>query len=142
MKVKVYIMHSDKVNYRENIYKPLLERGLMEEFYLILPLSQKYVSEYIKELLEDSDIVICDLSGYNFFLKMEVKMALKLGKKIYYLIKDDDKNKAKFKNDELITYKTIDEFTSIVVNILNSLNQKELLLNRENIYSLGKIERK
>ena len=28
MKVKVYIMHSEKVNYKENIYKPLLKRNL------------------------------------------------------------------------------------------------------------------
>ena len=141
MKVKIYIMHSDKSNYKEDIYKPLLEKGLMEEFYLILPMSQKYMAEYIKELLADSDIVICDLSNHNFFLKMELKMATKLNKKIYYLIKSADKNRSKFTSSDIIAYDNTEQFTSIVTNILNSLDKKEILLNRDNIYSLGKIER-
>ena len=45
MKVKIYIMHSDKINYKENLYKPLLEFGLMKQFNLILPMSEKYIND-------------------------------------------------------------------------------------------------
>ena len=31
MKLNIYIMHSEKVNYKEEIYKPLLELGLMND---------------------------------------------------------------------------------------------------------------
>ena len=39
MKIKVYIMHSEKIAYKEDIYKPLLEKVLMDDYFLILPLS-------------------------------------------------------------------------------------------------------
>ena len=96
MKIKVYIMHSEKVDYKNNIYKPLLSIGLMNDYFLILPLSEKFKSSYIKQLLIDSDIVICDLSNSNIFLNLEIKMAKKQNKKIYYFINENDKNIKKY----------------------------------------------
>ena len=52
MKIKVYFIHSDKLNYKEEIYKPLLEKGLMNDFYLIFPLSEKYKTSYIKDIMQ------------------------------------------------------------------------------------------
>jgi len=141
MKVKVYIMHSEKVNYKETIYKPLLKRKLMDKVNLILPLSEKYKSDYIKDLLADSDIVICDLTNFNFFANYELKMAQKLDKDIRYFIKKVDKNVKKYKNMDVYTYDNSEEFVSKVDEIINSLNQKEILLRRENIYCLGKLQK-
>ncbi len=141
MKIKVYIMHSEKVDYKNNIYKPLLSIGLMNDYFLILPLSEKFKSSYIKQLLIDSDIVICDLSNSNIFLNLEIKMAKKQNKKIYYFINENDKNIKKYNNEEVIKYNDSSDFSNKVKNILDSLNKKEILLNRENIYSLGKLEK-
>jgi len=141
MKIKVYIIHSDKVNYKEEIYKPLLEKGLMNDFFLILPLSEKYKSTYIKDLMKDSDIIICDLTKSNFFLNLELKTANKLNKPIYYFIKNDDKNIKKYKIDNLTVYNNKEEFSVLVSNMLYSLNKKEVILKRDNIYSLGNIEK-
>ena len=33
MKLKIYIMHSEKMDYKNDIYKPLLEIGLMKHYY-------------------------------------------------------------------------------------------------------------
>lgn len=139
MKVKVYIMHSDKINYKENLYKPLLEFGLMKQFNLILPMSEKYINTYIKDLLNEIDIIICDLTNCNFLLKTEIKMANKLNKKIYYIINLNDKKVNKYKIENLYKYNNIEEMLNIVNNILNGINQKEILLNRDNIYSLGRV---
>ena len=139
MKVKVYIMHSEKVNYKEDIYKPLLERGLMNDFFLILPMTEKFKAEYVKELIGDSDIVICDLTKFNFFSNIELKVAKKLNKDIRYFVRSDDKNKSKYKDINIIEYNNSLEYVGYVENILKSLNQKEILLRRENIYCLGKI---
>lgn len=141
MKLKVYIMHSDKVNYKEDIYKPLLELGLMNDYFLILPMSKKYGTTYIKELLNDSDIVVCDLTKNNIFLKTEIKMALKQEKEIYYFIKEGSKDISKYKNINLITYNSKEEFSNKVKEVLDSLNKKEILLKRENIFCLGKIQK-
>lgn len=132
-------MHSDKVDYKNNIYKPLLELGLMKDYFLILPMSENFKTTYIKELLNKSDVVICDLSKSNIFLSFEIKNAVKLNKKIYYLISSSDKKIKKYKNIDLISYSDSKDYANKVKSILDSLNKKELLLNRDNIYSLGKI---
>lgn len=132
-------MHSDKINYKEEIYKPLLEEGLMKDVYLILPLSKKYEASYIKELLNDSDIIICDLTKNNFFLKAEIKMSTKLKKDIYYFINTNDKNKKQYSN--IIEYEDRKDFISKVKTLINSLNKKEILLKRDNIFCLGKVQK-
>lgn len=132
-------MHSDKIDYKNNIYKPLLELGLMKDYFLILPMSDNFKSTYIKELLNKSDVVICDLSKCNIFLSFEIKNAVKLNKKIYYLISSSDKKIKKYKNIDLISYSNSEDYANKVKSILDSLNKKELLLNRDNIYTLGKV---
>ena len=139
MKIKVYIMHSEKINYKEEIYKPLLEKGLMEDYFLILPLTEKYKSSYIKELLIDSDIVICDLTNFNFFANLELKTAKKLNKQIHYFINSSDKSVRKYK--DINVYQDKEEFSNLIKSLLDSLNKKEILLKRENIYCLGKIQK-
>ena len=139
MKIKVYIMHSEKIDYKEEIYKPLLEKGLMNDYFLILPLSEKYKASYIKELLIDSDLVICDLTSFNFLANLELKTAKKLNKQIYYFINANDKSLKKY--NEVNIYQNKEEFSILVKKLLESLNKKEILLKRENIYCLGKIQK-
>ena len=141
MKIKAYIMHSEKVDYKEEIYKPLLEIGLMNDYFLILPLTEKYKASYIKELLTDSDIVICDLTKFNFFANIELKTAKKLNKEIHYFINVNDKAVKKYKDDSITKYNDKEEFSKLVKDLLDSLNKKEILLKRENIYCLGKIQK-
>lgn len=141
MKIKVYIMHSEKVDYKENIYKPLLEIGLMKVYFLILPMSEKFKSKYIKELMIESDIIICDLSNFNFLANFELKTAKKLNKQIYYFVNVNDKSINKYKNLNPYIYKSKDELANKVKELLDSLNKKEILLKRDNIYCLGKIEK-
>ncbi len=139
MKIKIYIMHSEKIDYKEELYKPLLEKELMKDYFLILPLTEKYKASYIKELLEDSDIVICDLTNFNFFANLELNTAKKLNKQIYYFINANDKSLKKYK--EVNIYQNKEEFSILVKKLLESLNKKEILLKRENIYCLGKIQK-
>lgn len=141
MNLKIYIMHSEKINYKEEIYKPLLEKGLMKDFFLILPLSEKFKASYIKELINDCDIIICNLTNFNFLANIELKIANKLNKKIFYYIKENDKKLKKYKGLEIVVYKNKEDFSNQVEYLLNSLNKKEILLKRDNIYCLGKIEK-
>ena len=140
MNLKIYIMHSEKVDYKNEIYKPLLEKGLMKDYYLILPMSEKYISKYIKDLINESDIVICDLTKFNIFSNFELKIAKNLKKNIYYFIKNDDKNLKKYKDISITTYKDSEEYVCLVKTLLDSLNHKELFLKRDNIFCLGRIE--
>ena len=139
MKLKIYIMHSEKIDYKSILYKPLLESNIGRDNILILPMSKRFESTYIKDLLKDSDIVICDLTKFNFLANIELKTAMKLNKKICYFINKNDKKLNKFKSLNPIIYENKEDFSNKVKAYLDSLNKKEILLNRENIYSLGKI---
>lgn len=136
-KLKVYIMHSEKRDYINEIYRPLLKLKLMTKYYLILPLTDKYKNNYIKDLYKESDLIICDLTNNNLFLKIEIKMIKKLNKPIYYFINELDKNVKKYK--DIIVYKDKDDFANKVKLLLDDINQKELILKRDNIYCLGYI---
>ena len=138
-KLNVYIMHSDKIDYINEIYRPLLKQRLMNDYYLILPLTDKYKSTYIKDLYKQSDIIICDLTCFNMFLNIELKTVKKLNKPIYYFINNSDKNEKKYKDVNI--YNNKEEFSLMVKNLLNSIDKKSLLLKRDNIYSLGKINK-
>ena len=142
MKIKVYIMHSDKINYKEDLYRPLLEKGLMNDYFLILPMSNNFIGQFAKDLINDCDIVICNLTNSNIFLNQEIKWAKSMNKDIYYYIKKDDKKLSKFKDYQYNIYSTTEEFVNLVDTLLKSLNQKELILKRENIFCLGNIEKK
>lgn len=132
-------MHSEKLDYKNEIYTPLLEKDLLKEYYLILPLSEKYQSTYIKELLQESDVIICNLTNFNLFSNFELKMATKLDKSIYYFIQENDKKIKKYKNLNIVTYKDKEEYATLVKKLLDSLNHKELFLKRDNIFCLGKV---
>ena len=137
MKLKIYIMHSEKIDYKNILYKPLLESNIGKENILILPMSSRFESTYIKDLLIDCDLVICDLTKCNFFLKTEIKYANKLNKKIYYFIDMKDKNKRKYK--DYIEYSDSIDFINKINSLLSSLNKKEIILQRDNIYTIGKL---
>ena len=142
MKLNIYILHSEKIDYKNEIYKPLLELGLMKDYYLILPLSNKYKSDYIKDLLKTSDVVICNLSKFNLLSKFELKTAIKFDKLIYYFIDSSDKKIKQHKEENIITYNDKKDFANKVKTILDSLNKKDLILKRDNIYTLGKVDNK
>ena len=127
MNIKVYIMHSEKGDYKNNIYKPLLEIGLMKNYFLILPLSERFKGTYIKDLMLDSDLIVCDLSNYNIFLKYEINMAKKLNKSIYYFINDKDKKINKFKDKQINIYSDGKDFSNKVKVLLDGLDKKSIL---------------
>ena len=135
-------MHSEKIDYKNEIYKPLLKIGLMEDYNLVLPMSDKYISNYIKDLIKECDVVLCNLTKFNMFANIELKTAKKLNKDIYYFIKETDKSIKKYNNINPIIYKNSEEYSLQVKKILNNLNHKDLFLKRDNIYSLGKIVKK
>ena len=141
MKIKVYIMHSEKIDYKEEIYKPLLNIGLMDDYFLILPMSEKFKSTYIKELINDSDIVICDLTKFNFLSNFELKTAQKLNKVIYYFKNNNDKSRNKYKDINIDMYQDKEELSNKVKDLLDSLNKKAILLKRDNIYCLGNVQK-
>ena len=90
-KITIYAIHSNKLNYKEEFYKSLLLSEECQKHNLILPLTEKYQNVYAKELVENSDIVIVNLTNATFSVYLETKWALKMNKKILFLLKEKGK---------------------------------------------------
>ena len=89
-KITIYAIHSSKLNYKEEFYKPLL-LSKREEYDLILPLTEKYKKMYAKDLVEESDLIIINLTDSTLSVFIETKWAKKMNKKILFLIKEKGK---------------------------------------------------
>lgn len=90
-KITIYAVHSNKSNYKEDFYKSLLLSKECAKHNLILPLTEKYQNIYAKDLVENSDIIIVNLTNATFSVFVEIKWALKMNKKILFLIKENAK---------------------------------------------------
>ena len=90
-KITIYAVHSNKLNYKEEFYKALLLSKECSKHNIILPLTEKYENMYAKELVEKSDIVIINLTNSTFSVYLETKWAIKMNKKILFLLKDNGK---------------------------------------------------
>ena len=123
-KITIYAVHSNKLNYKEEFYKALLLSKECAKHNLILPLTEKYKTMYAKDLVEQSDVVIINLTNSTFSVFVETKWAIKSNKKILFLLKDNGKcsfllNKFKKISQKYYNYedqiKIIEEF--ILANI-------------------------
>lgn len=90
-KFNIYVICSNKFDYKEEFYKPLLLSPTVLEHNLVLPFTEKYQNMYAKSLVEDSDLVIINLSESTFSVFIETRWAVKMNKPILFLIKENTK---------------------------------------------------
>ena len=115
-KITIYAIHSNKLNYKEEFYKALLLSKACSNHNLILPLTDKYQNMYAKDLVESCDIAIINLTDSTFSVYIETKWAIKMNKKILFLIKENGKCSKllkKYKNLSKMYYSYEDEITLI-----------------------------
>lgn len=115
-KITIYAIHSNKLNYKEELYKALLLSKVCSTHNLILPLTDKYQNMYAKDLVESCDIAIINLTDSTFSVYIETKWAIKMNKKILFLIKENGKCSKllnKYKNISKMYYNYEDEITLI-----------------------------
>jgi len=115
-KITIYAIHSNKLNYKEEFYKALLLSKVCSSHNLILPLTDKYQNMYAKDLVKSCDIAIINLTESTFSVYIETKWAIKMNKKILFLIKENGKCSKllkKYKNLSKMYYNFEDEITLI-----------------------------
>lgn len=140
-KITIYAIHSNKLNYKEEFYKALLLSKVCANHNLILPLTEKYQNMYAKDLVESCDIAIINLTNSTFSVFIETKWALKMNKKILFLIKENAKCSPllkKYKNISKMYYNYEDEITIIDEFIGENLDDIAAL-DEEGIINLGNL---
>ena len=84
-RLKVYFIHSQKMDYNNLYYKYLLSSSVCLNHELMLPGTKNYQNEYIKDLINKADIIIAEVSDANLALKVELKWLKKATKPIKYI---------------------------------------------------------
>jgi len=139
-KLSIYVIHSRKLNYKEEFYKPLLLSECANH-NLILPLTEKYQEMYAKDLVDNSDVIITNLTDSTFSVFLETRWAIKAKKTILFLIKD--KSKCSFllkkykKRSE--TYLNIVEEKDIINRFLNENMANLTSKDDSGVINLGSI---
>lgn len=84
-RLKVYFIHSSKMDYNNLLYRQILASEVCLKHELMLPQSKNYHDKYVKDLINKADIIIAEVSNQELGLKLELKWALKSGKPVKYI---------------------------------------------------------
>ena len=103
--MKIYVGHSTKYDYKNEIYKPLLDSILSKKVEFILPHNTDKTFNS-KEVIENSNLFIAEISEPSLGLGIEIGRAEMKGKKILCMCNDKDKVPSSLKhvNMDVITY--------------------------------------
>ncbi len=76
MKKKIYFIHSRKIDYNDLIYLPVLRSEVLHTHELMLPESENLKNVYYKDLINDADLIVVELSNPDLGFNMELKQAI------------------------------------------------------------------
>lgn len=121
-KLNIYISHSKKINYEQDLYIPLLNSKIGKENNLILPHSSKFNDIDTKEILITSDLLIAEISISGTGIGLELGRAECHGIPIICIIKKGIKcNSSVKRNFKILEYSdTLDMITKLE----NEINRK------------------
>lgn len=78
---KIYVGHSNKYDYINELYNPIIESSLNDEYEFIFPhIDGKYYNS--KTVIEESDLFIAEVSYHSLGLGIEIGRAESQNKKI------------------------------------------------------------
>lgn len=76
MKKRIYFIHSRKIDYNDLIYLPVLRSEVLHTHELMLPESENLKNVYYKDLINDADLIVVELSNPDIGFNMELKQAI------------------------------------------------------------------
>ena len=85
--MKIYIAHSKKIDYINNLYKPLRNDTFFNEYELILPHEKCESSSNDRKFYKDIDVFIAECSEPTIGLGIELGWAYDDHKNIYCIYK-------------------------------------------------------
>lgn len=124
--MKVYFIHSSKSEYNKNLYLPVLRSSYLSNHTLIFSESEENREKYYKDIINDAELLVIELSNPDIGFNMEVKEAIISKKPILALapknIGYDPKYQKLFKN--VIGYSDENELRYFVETFVKSYEGK------------------
>ncbi len=114
--LKVYFIHSTKIDYNKLIYMPVLRSKELSHHRLIFPQNEDNKDKYYKDLIASADVLVVELTSPDIGFNMELKEAILSKKPILALAQKsigyDSKYQKLLKN--VIGYANEEEFRYFV----------------------------
>ena len=88
--MKIYIGHSNQMNYKEELYMPIINSTLYKEHEIIFPHLNNNDFD-TKKVIAESDLFIADVSKPSLGLGIEIGRAESIGKKILCIYNKKEK---------------------------------------------------
>lgn len=114
--IGIYFIHSSKINYNEEIYLPILRSNYLSNYKLIFPESNDNINKYYKDLINENDLLVINLTYSDTGLSLIAKDASSSGKPVLALARKDvgydEKYQKLFKS--VLAYSTEEEFRNFV----------------------------
>ena len=111
-KLSIYFIHSQKDNFNEKLYLPVLRSDLLSFHNLIFPTSEKNKNKYYKDLMDTATLFVVDLTNADQGVNMELKQAIMSKKPILALA------------DNSIGYE--EKYTKLVKNVIGYSTESDV----------------
>lgn len=118
--MKIYLAHSKKMDYINDLYRPLRNDSFFKDYELILPHEKSKTSSNSREFYKSIDIFIADCSEKGTGLGIELGWAYDDNKKIYciYQAGKHISNSIKSVTNHFYEYTNINEMIEIIKKII------------------------
>ncbi len=83
--LKIYFIHSAKSDFNKNLYLPALRSRILANHTLIFPDSEANKERYYKDIMDEADVFVAELTNPDTGFNMELKNAIMLKKPILAL---------------------------------------------------------
>lgn len=124
--LKVYFVHSRRIDFNNDIYLPVLRSNILSKHTLIFPETNENKDTYYKDLMAKADLFVIDLTNPDTGFNLELKNAIVLKKPILALAKKsigyEEKYQKLLKN--VIGYSNKQELANYVETFVESYKDK------------------
>ena len=114
--LKIYFIHSAKSDYNKYIYLPVLRSKILSNHTLVFPDSEANKEKYYKDIMDEADVFVAELTNPDTGFNMELKHAIISKKPILALARKsigyEEKYQKLLKN--VIGYETEEEIRYFV----------------------------
>ena len=138
-RLNIYIIHSTKFDYNNYLFKRLLASKVCLAHNLVLPMTKENQAKYTKDLMNEADLIIAEVSHPSFGLGLELKWLQKFDKPKLFISLD---NQVPKKYKKLVSNFTETNETNYIKTIEDFIiqNAKEMInINSDNTITLGNI---
>lgn len=124
--LNVYFIHSSKSDYNNLIYLPVLRSRVLANHTLVFPDSEENRERYYKDIMDEADLYVVELTSPDTGFNMELKYAIMSKKPILALAQKslgyDEKYQSLLKN--VVGYSSQDDVRSFIEMFVESYKDK------------------